>query len=305
MTTFSKELIRKIAPRGRSSITGPLPALLNKHLPNYGITTPKRVALFLANILTETGGFRALEENLNYSAKRLTQVWPSRFRSIRRAQNYARNPEALANKVYNRYGNKGRPGFGWKYRGRGFMQTTFVDNYQDVKRVTGIDVVSNPDLLTDPEMALIAACIYWQTSGCNELADGTQITKARRVINGGTHGLSTVKTYYKRVLPRVRDIKFKREVAKTSTATAGISTAAGAVAATEGFDWTIILGGAGIAVLLLVVYITWKTMRKKKDVQQDQQDLAGLEDIPDQHDVDSDSFYSLDTARRHQLLDDV
>jgi len=92
-----------------------------------GIVTPARICHFLAQCFVESSGFTDAEEDLSYSAKRLTQVWPKRFPTIESAQPYARNPEALANKVYGgRMGNT-ESGDGWKYRG-GLKQLTGKDN---------------------------------------------------------------------------------------------------------------------------------------------------------------------------------
>jgi len=275
MTKFTFTLVQKIAPRGKYKITKDLAELLNKHLPKYGINNPKRITLFLANILTETGGFRALEENLNYSAKRIRQVWPSRFSSVAKAIPFAHNPERLANIVYNRYGNVGHKGWGWKYRGRGFMQTTFVDNYQKVKDVTGIDVVSNPDLLKDVEMALIAACIYWKQSGCNALADAGKIRECRKKVNGGYHGLSTVNSYYRKVLPLVADIKLDKDV--EGVAGGAVVTTVGVGVAQPTFLLPIIVFG----LVALVGVIVYKKRKRKKDVQQALGFIEGMEDIPD------------------------
>lgn len=83
------------------------------------ITTPERISQFLANVGAETGGLTAIEENLNYSAERIRQVWPSRFKSVAAAKPYAGQPAKLANKVYgNRLGNKGGSD-GWDFRGGG------------------------------------------------------------------------------------------------------------------------------------------------------------------------------------------
>lgn len=271
---FTFGLLKKIAPRGRAAIIDPLPELLNKWLPKYGINNPKRIGLFLANILTETGGFRALEENMNYSAKRIRQVWPSRFKSINAVKPYAYNPEALANKVYNRYGNIGHPGWGWRYRGRGFMQTTFVDNYRKVKVVTGIDVVSNPNLLTEVEMALRAACIFWKHGGCNKLADQGKIKQCRKVINGGTHGLPTVINYYKKVLPLVADLELAKETQKVSGGIIVSTVGIGVAVPTYGPLIALIVAVAGI-----IGYTIYKKYRRKKNVEQGLQDAERLEDV--------------------------
>lgn len=102
------------------------------HAPRYQQDASKeRIAEFVAQIANETGGFRTFEENLNYSAKRIMEVWPSRVPNLAAAAPLAHNPEALANVVYQRprEGNT-QPGDGWRYRGRGALQLTFRNNYR-------------------------------------------------------------------------------------------------------------------------------------------------------------------------------
>jgi len=115
---------------------------MNTILPKYDIVTPKRLAAFLAQTAHESAGFTAVRENLNYSAQALMKTWPSRFNATTAAA-YARQPEKIANKVYaNRMGNGDEAsGDGWRYRGRGLIQTTGKANYtklaQYIKKTTG------------------------------------------------------------------------------------------------------------------------------------------------------------------------
>lgn len=112
----------------------------------YGITDPLHQAAFLAQIGVESGALTQLTENLNYSAARLRQVWPSRFKSDAIAQQYAGNPQALANYVYgSRMGNQPGTEDGWNYRGRGLKQLTGRDNYAEYQRASGVPVLANPD----------------------------------------------------------------------------------------------------------------------------------------------------------------
>lgn len=159
------------------------------HFPAADITTPLRLAHLLAQSSVETAGFTRLVENLNYTAERIRAVWPSRFPTVASAAPYARNPEALANKVYGgRFGNLD-DGDGWKYRGRGTKQTTFRDNYAEVQAVTGLNVLADPDQLADPDKGLRAGCVYWESKGCNALADRDDIEALTRRVNGGLNGL--------------------------------------------------------------------------------------------------------------------
>lgn len=156
-----------------------------------GINTPVRTQHFLAQIATETGGFRSIDENLNYSAKRLREVWPSRFKTDAAARQYANQPEKLANFVYgSRLGN-GPPssGDGWRYRGGGFIQTTGRANYGRA----GYE--NDPAALRDPDRGFLAALTFWTDNGLNALADTDDVTAVRKRINGGINGLAEAKRY--------------------------------------------------------------------------------------------------------------
>jgi hypothetical protein len=105
--------------------------------PKYGITTPLLIAHVMAQVSHECGAGHDVIENLNYSATRIRQVWPSRFATVEAAAPYANNPQKLANKVYNgRLGNRVGSNDGWNFRGRGGSQTTGRDGY---KRVASSD----------------------------------------------------------------------------------------------------------------------------------------------------------------------
>lgn len=142
---------------------------------------------FLGQVLHESSLLEHLEENLSYSAARLTQVWPNRFPDLAAAQPYAHNSEALANNVYyKRLGNDER-GDGWRYRGRGLIQVTGKSNYAAVCRATQLDCLNNPDLLAQPIPALTASIAWWEGHIPDEVMGN--ITKITRLVNGGTVGL--------------------------------------------------------------------------------------------------------------------
>lgn len=143
---------------------------------------------FLAQAILESGRLTSMEEKLSYSAQRLTEVWPRRFPTLASAQPYARNPRALANKVYGgRLGNVG-PDDGWRYRGRALIQITGLYNYLQVQRLTGMPVVDNPDLLFEQEPAIRASAAWWEASIPDEiLADAEAVS---RKVNGGSNGLA-------------------------------------------------------------------------------------------------------------------
>ncbi|WP_170113314.1 peptidoglycan-binding protein [Ahniella affigens] len=148
-----------------------------------------RLFFFLAQIAYESNGLRVTSENLNYSAARLTQVWPKRFPNMAATIGYANNPEALANLVYgNRLGNTA-PGDGYKYRGRGFIQLTGKDNYAAVGAVAKLDLVNQPDLAAAADSALHVSCAYWDWRNLNPICDQGDFVTLTQKINGGTVGL--------------------------------------------------------------------------------------------------------------------
>lgn len=150
-------------------------------------SSPDDLPNFLGQVIHESARLTRLEENLFYSAERLVQVWPRRFPTLASAQPFARNPRALANKVYGgRMGNTG-PDDGWRYRGRGLIQITGRDNYALVEELTGIPVLADPDLLLEQEPALRASVAWWEESVPDAvLGDSARVT---RVVNGGAHGM--------------------------------------------------------------------------------------------------------------------
>lgn len=156
----------------------------------YGVITPLQKAHFMAQIEHESG-LKPISENLNYSAKRLVDVFPKYFPNIKLAMPYDRKAEMIANKVYaNRMGNRDfGSGDGYKYRGRGFIQLTGKDNYVALQKATGIDVVNNPDLLLEESNALIAALWFWKKNNLSAHAAKDDIRTVTRIINGGFNGL--------------------------------------------------------------------------------------------------------------------
>ena len=148
----------------------------------------KEIDDFLGQVLHESGGLTQFSENLNYSAERLCKVWPTRFRTLADAKPYARNPEALANKVYaGRMGNT-EPGDGWKFRGRGPIQLTGRSNYAAVGELIGQDLTIMPELLEQPRFALEAAIAWWEDRIPDSMLGDTE--KVSRRVNGGLIGLA-------------------------------------------------------------------------------------------------------------------
>lgn len=161
-----------------------------------GINTPLRVQHFLSNVAVETGGLKAIVENMNYTTvAQIRKTWPSRFKSDAAAAPFVRNPRALANRVYGgRMGNAPEPSNdGYDMRGGGMMQTTGREGY----RKMGFE--ENPGLLqTDPVVAFETAVREWKKRGCNMLADADNTIAVRKAINGGTNGLDHVRDYLRK-----------------------------------------------------------------------------------------------------------
>lgn len=143
---------------------------------------------FLGQVLHESAMLERVEESLNYTrVERLCEVWPSRFKTAADATACVRNPQALANKVYGgRMGNS-LPGDGWRYRGRGLVQVTGRDNYAMVSRAIGVDLVTDPDKLSQPATALAASIAWWEGRiPDSAMGDVRRVTK---LVNGGAAGL--------------------------------------------------------------------------------------------------------------------
>ena len=161
----------------------------------FGITTPLRLAHFLAQCGHESGGFRAVQENLNYSAKGLCGIFRKYFPSVTVAMQYERKPEKIANKVYaNRMGNGNEAsGDGWKHRGRGYIQLTGKENYKAFDATVPEDILANPDLVAT-KYALASAAFFFKKNGlwaiCDRGAGMDTVTAVTKRVNGGTIGLA-------------------------------------------------------------------------------------------------------------------
>ena len=158
--------------------------------------------MFLAMVAHESDNLQRLEENLNYRASRLMEVWPRRFPDIATAEKYARNPEALANYVYaNRMENRDEAsGDGWKYRGRGPIQITGARNYRLFSEDTNTDYEGYPDTLTTPLHGSLSAGWYWWKANCNPIAQVGDVRAVTVAINGGTIGLAERTALYDKAL---------------------------------------------------------------------------------------------------------
>ncbi|WP_378180638.1 glycoside hydrolase family 19 protein [Aquimarina sp. SS2-1] len=188
---ITEENFKKLIPDVNWNYASKYVSLFDTVLPKYDINSPLRQAHFLAQVTHESGGFKFVTENLNYSAKALYGVFRKYFPTLDAANTYARKPEKIANKVYaNRIGNGSESsGDGWKYRGRGLIQLTGKSNYRALSETTNQDFIYDPELVTNPKWALTSACWYWQKRNINKYADADDIHMVTKLINGGCNGL--------------------------------------------------------------------------------------------------------------------
>ena len=196
--TVTLDQILQLAPNARSSYRE---AFRNGQpvFEQFGVSeTPLRVAHFMAQVLHESGGLANQIESLNYSAERLPKVWPSRFKPTGPLDpaDFAHNQQKLGNEVYGgRMGNTG-PNDGFTYRGRGLLQLTGKDSYQEATTTlraqdpAAPDFVATPDDVFGAEWCVAIAAAEWASKGCNGLADQDDIKKVTKAINGGLIGLS-------------------------------------------------------------------------------------------------------------------
>ena len=164
---------------------------LNMTMLKYDVNSPRRQAMFIAQLAHESGGFRYVEENLNYSADALQRVFKKYFPTPEFAEEYARQPEKIANRVYaNRMGNGDESsGDGWKYRGRGLIQLTGTNNYASYSMQADNEALIKPEIVSEPEYAADSAGWFWMVNRLNAIADTDDVRTATRRINGGFNGL--------------------------------------------------------------------------------------------------------------------
>ena len=184
MITVATLIAAGIGPTQARQFAEPLAAACRR----FDISTPPRLAGFLAQCSVESAGFTRLEEVLTYRRpERLREVFPSRVKSLDDAARLvAAGPQAIANRVYaGKIGNGDEAsGDGWRYRGRGLKQLTGRANYADATEALGRPYLEQPDLVALPEDACLTAAWYWHAAKCNILADSAQWDAITRAVNG-------------------------------------------------------------------------------------------------------------------------
>jgi putative chitinase len=185
-------------PLKLENLKGHIPDTVISQIPDaakkFNITNPLRLAHFLAQCGHESAGFKAIQENLNYSADGLKKIFPKYFPG-NLAEGYAKNPEKIASKVYgSRMGNGDETTKeGFKFRGRGYIQLTGKDNYTRFAKFIGEDTVGNPDLVAT-KYPLASAAFFFDSNKlwdiCDKGADDATVTAVTKRVNGGTIGLA-------------------------------------------------------------------------------------------------------------------
>jgi putative chitinase len=182
-----------------NKLKGHIPDAVIAQLPDtmakFELNTPLRLAHFLAQAGHESGGFKLVNENLNYSAKGLLGVFKKYFPSTTKASEYERKPEKIANLVYGgRMGNGPEAtGEGFKFRGRGYIQLTGKDNYKAFDAVVPENLLESPDLVAT-KYPLLSAAWFFHKNGLHKIADqgatDAVVTSVTKRVNGGTIGLA-------------------------------------------------------------------------------------------------------------------
>ena len=174
-----------------SNVMEEIPFIMEK----FGIDNPLKLSHFLSQCAHESGNFKFLNENLNYSADGLRKIFPKYFPTIEAANKYARQPEKIANKVYGgRMGNGDEAsGDGYKFRGRGFIQLTGKDNYAAFDKFVDDDIMANPDLVAT-KYPLTSAAFFFHKNKLWDICDKGHthdvVLAVTKRVNGGTHGLT-------------------------------------------------------------------------------------------------------------------
>jgi putative chitinase len=182
--------LQKLKGHIPDSVIAQIPDVMVK----FEINTPLRLAHFLAQCGHESGGFRAVKENLNYGAKGLLGLFKKYFPTEAKAKLYERKPEKIANLIYGgRMGNGPEAsGEGYKFCGRGYIQLTGKANYTAFGKSINVDICATPDLVAT-KYPLMSAAWFFNKNGLHKMADGgatdAVVTSITKRVNGGTIGL--------------------------------------------------------------------------------------------------------------------
>ena len=209
---LTSETLVKLGVAGMTARTWIFPIRLA--MDEFHLDTVPRLAAFLAQILYESRYFIEIEENLNYSAIRLLQVFPGfmhnpdgtesseHYFTPVQADEYQHHPKMIGNRVYaNRMGNGDEAsGDGYNHRGMGPLQLTGLDNHRACGAFLGLDLVNHPELLIQPGPGIRSAGWFWTLKRLNTCADALDIDGITRIINGGTNGADDRRILYHKCL---------------------------------------------------------------------------------------------------------
>ncbi len=270
------DVVRKVCPRARASY---LNAIENGDalFEAAGITTPLRLAHFLAQICHESGGLTIEWESGNYKAARILEIFGEGRHSAKvtpaEAERLAGDGPALFERVYGLGNPRKRdlgniePGDGWRYRGGGLMQTTGRANYRRMGQKVGVDFEAHPEFVLSAEHALKPALAEWTEGKLNEAADRNDIRAITKRINGGYNGLADREAWFRKIRPVIDGVALAPAPAPTSLPKeAGkVIVATGAVAGTAWYAGlsTELIVAAGIVALAAVVAVIAIWRRRK------------------------------------------
>lgn len=187
-----------------------IPEELTPEFVKRQFNTISRLAHIISQLSYESANFTRLSENMNYSATRLRQVFPSRV-TVQQAQALAHKPREIANHLYGgRFGNN-KDNDGWIYRGRSPLMITFKDNYRQMEEITGIPFVENPELMETMGYGMIASLAWLESRNINQViakppTNYETVKAVTKVINGGYNGLDQRESLFHLTLNKIRKV---------------------------------------------------------------------------------------------------
>jgi len=191
-------LLQSLCPRTKITVLGQYAPALNEVMEYYEMDSPLRIAGFLSQIIHESGAFNLTKENLNYSADGLRKTFGKYFPTMELANQYARQPEKIANRVYaNRMHNGDEAsGDGYRFCGRGLIQITGRENYTKFAAALDMSLDSCVIYMETPEGACSSAGWFWDTNQLNDYCDSGDFITLTKRINGGTNGIDDRRRVY-------------------------------------------------------------------------------------------------------------
>jgi putative chitinase len=279
-----QEVLTSLWPHGNTRVPGlveGIAATAGDVLAKYKITDKNVLAHIMAQFSHECGAGRFMVESIAYTAQRATEVWPNRYASA--ADCYAKvdswpgDPAfriKLMDHTYGgRMGNRPYPAHdGSTYIGRGLAQCTGLHGYERAKRMTGLDVVSNPNLFLDPKHAFELGVADFVGCGCLPYAEKNDLRGVTRKLNGGYNGLRDRHKWLIAWQRALQDVEFPKPTKKPATAT---EKAGGAAAVVVAATTATVLAkdhivayadlwpyAAGVVGLALAAFVIYKVLRR-------------------------------------------